>query len=172
MLHSLNELFPVRYTVFGLCVVGLLLCLFTLVGFGAGGWLLPVFLALSGLGLYDVLQTKRSILRNYPVIGHIRFVLEFVRPEMRQYFLESDTEATPFSRAQRSQFSRLRFSGAPAFHSRSPRSRWPLPAGTPRAWSDASTQPTPLARSLARRYAVCCTMFVFQISLQYSSHKM
>ena len=102
MLHSLNELFPVRYTVFGLCVVGLLLCLFTLVGFGAGGWLLPVFLALSGLGLYDVLQTKRSILRNYPVIGHIRFVLEFVRPEMRQYFLESDTEATPFSRAQRS----------------------------------------------------------------------
>ena len=102
MLHSLNELFPIRYTVFGLCVVGLLLCLFTLVGFGAGGWLLPVFLALSGLGLYDVLQTKRSILRNYPVIGHIRFVLEFVRPEMRQYFLESDNEATPFSRAQRS----------------------------------------------------------------------
>ena len=102
MLHSLNELFPVRYTVFGLCVVGTLLCIFTLVGFGQGGWLLPVFLALSALGVYDVMQTKRSILRNYPVIGHIRFVLEFVRPEMRQYFLESDNEATPFSRAQRS----------------------------------------------------------------------
>ena len=102
MLHSLNELFPVRYTVFGLCVVGALLCIFTLIGFGQGGWLLPVFLALSALGVYDVMQTKRSILRNYPVIGHIRFVLEFVRPEMRQYFLESDNEATPFSRAQRS----------------------------------------------------------------------
>ena len=102
MLHSLNELFPVRYTVFGLCVVGTLLCIFTLVGFGQGGWLLPVFLALSALGVYDVMQTKSSILRNYPVIGHIRFVLEFVRPEMRQYFLESDNEATPFSRAQRS----------------------------------------------------------------------
>ena len=102
MLHSLNELFPVRYTVFGLCVVGALLCIFTLIGFGQGGWLLPVFLALSALGVYDVMQTKRSILRNYPVIGHIRFILEFVRPEMRQYFLESDNEATPFSRAQRS----------------------------------------------------------------------
>ncbi len=102
MLHSLNEVFPIRYTVFGLCVIGALLTLFTLIGFGQGGWLLPVFLALSGLGLYDVMQTKRSILRNYPVIGHIRFILEFVRPEMRQYFLESDNEATPFSRAQRS----------------------------------------------------------------------
>jgi len=102
MLHSLNNIFPVRYTVFALCLIGLLLSLFTVVGFGQGGWLLPVFLALAALGIYDVLQTRRSILRNYPVIGHLRFVLEFVRPEMRQYFLESDTEATPFSRAQRS----------------------------------------------------------------------
>ena len=50
----------------------------------------------------DLAQTRRSILRNYPVIGHLRFMLEFVRPELRQYFLESDNEATPFSRAQRS----------------------------------------------------------------------
>ncbi len=48
------------------------------------------------------MQTRRSILRNYPVIGHLRFMLELVRPELRQYFLESDNEATPFSRAQRS----------------------------------------------------------------------
>ena len=102
MLQRLNDFFPIRYTVFGLCLMGLALCIFTLVGFGQGGWWLPVFVVLAGLGIYDLAQTKRSILRNYPIIGHLRFMLEFVRPELRQYFLESDTEATPFSRAQRS----------------------------------------------------------------------
>ena len=43
-----------------------------------------------------------ALLRNYPVIGHLRFMLEYVRPEIRQYFIESDTEAHPFSRQQRS----------------------------------------------------------------------
>ena len=47
-------------------------------------------------------QTRHSILRNYPVIGHLRFLLEFIRPEIRQYFIESDNEAAPFSRQQRS----------------------------------------------------------------------
>ena len=102
MLHRLNEFFPIRYTAFGLCIMGLLLCIFTLVGFGQGGPLALVLLALVGLGVYDLVQTRRSILRNYPVIGHLRFMLELVRPELRQYFLESDNEATPFSRAQRS----------------------------------------------------------------------
>ncbi len=55
-----------------------------------------------GVGLYDLGQTHRSILRNYPIIGHLRFMLEFIRPEIRQYFLEAENEATPFSRAQRS----------------------------------------------------------------------
>ncbi len=102
MLQTLNNFYPVRYTAFGLCVLGLLLCLFSMVAFGVGGGLALVFLALSGLGVYDVLQTKRSVLRNYPVIGHLRYMLEYVRPEIRQYFLEDDNEATPFSRAQRS----------------------------------------------------------------------
>lgn len=60
-----------------------------------------VFLFLSLLGIRDQLQTKHSILRNYPVIGHLRFWLEFIRPEIRQYFLESDNEKLPFSRNQR-----------------------------------------------------------------------
>ena len=42
------------------------------------------------------------MLRNYPVIRHLRFLFEYIRPEIRQYFIESDGEATPFSRAQRS----------------------------------------------------------------------
>ena len=102
MLQRLNAIFPIRYTAFGLCAIGLLLSIYTLVGFGMGGWWVPILGVLVGFGLYDLLQTKRSILRNYPVIGHLRFMLEFVRPELRQYFLESDNEATPFSRSQRS----------------------------------------------------------------------
>ena len=61
-----------------------------------------LFAGLLWLGVYDLRQTKRSVLRNYPIIGHIRYMLEYVRPEIRQYFIESDAEATPFSRSQRS----------------------------------------------------------------------
>ena len=66
-------------------------------------WLaLAVFATLTGVGVHDLRQERHAILRNYPVIGHLRFLLEFIRPEMRQYFIESDSEAAPFSRAQRS----------------------------------------------------------------------
>ena len=54
------------------------------------------------LGFRDTHQTRHSVLRNYPVIGHMRFLLEFVRLEVRQYFIEGDNEAAPFSRQQRS----------------------------------------------------------------------
>src|SRR5204863_1670579 len=54
------------------------------------------------VGVRDLRQTRHAVLRNYPVIGHMRFLFEYIRPEMRQYFIESDSEAAPFSRAQRS----------------------------------------------------------------------
>jgi len=54
------------------------------------------------VGISDLQQTHHAILRNYPIIGHLRFLLEFIRPELRQYFIESDNEAVPFSRSQRS----------------------------------------------------------------------
>ena len=101
-LLTLNQYFPIRYTTWLLCAVGLLLCTFTAVAFGTGGWLALLFALLLGLGLRDILQTRHSVLRNYPVIGHLRFLLEFIRPEMRQYFIESDNEAAPVSRQQRS----------------------------------------------------------------------
>ncbi len=102
MLHYLNTLFPVRYTVMGLCGFGLLLSVFSLAVFGVGVVAFLLFAGLLWLGVYDLRQTKRSVLRNYPIIGHIRYMLEYVRPEIRQYFIESDAEATPFSRSQRS----------------------------------------------------------------------
>ena len=102
MLNQLNNHYPVRYTVLGLCAFGLLLSLFSLVVFGVGWIALLCFALLLAVGVYDLRQSRHSVLRNYPVIGHMRFALEYIRPEMRQYFIESDREAAPFSRAQRS----------------------------------------------------------------------
>jgi glutamate synthase domain-containing protein 2 len=102
MLHYLNTLFPIRYTAFGLSCFGLLLSAFSTLIFGEGWGAFLLCTVLVSLGLYDLMQGKRSLLRNYPIIGHIRYMLEFVRPEIRQYFIESDTEAAPFSRSQRS----------------------------------------------------------------------
>src|SRR5690606_27770054 len=58
--------------------------------------------ALAALGIYDLLQTRHAIRRNYPIIGNLRFLFESIRPELRQYFFEDDKDAQPFSRAQRS----------------------------------------------------------------------
>ena len=51
-----------------------------------------VFLVLFLVGVKDIFQKHHAILRNYPLIGHIRYLLEYVRPEIRQYFIESDEE--------------------------------------------------------------------------------
>ena len=68
-------------------------------------WLLVLALlfgALTALGLHDITQIRHAILRNYPVIGHLRFLFEKIRPEIRQYLIESDQDEQPFSREQRS----------------------------------------------------------------------
>jgi glutamate synthase domain-containing protein 2 len=101
-LHRIDQHFPVRYTAWLLSAVGALLFTFTYVAFGLGGGAALLCLFLVGLGWRDTRQRRHSVLRNYPVIGHLRFLLEFIRPEIRQYFIESDHEAAPFSRQQRS----------------------------------------------------------------------
>ena len=101
-LKQLDRYFPVRYAVWLLCAMVMLLAAFTWVAFSIGGWVALAFMFLTGLGWRDVQQTRHSVLRNYPVIGHLRFLLEFIRPEMRQYFIEGDNESAPFSRQQRS----------------------------------------------------------------------
>lgn len=56
---------------------------------------------LIALGIHDIFQKKHTILRNFPIIGHLRFVLEGIGPEIRQYFIESDTDGKPLNRNQR-----------------------------------------------------------------------
>src|ERR1700751_1882704 len=62
--------------------------------------LIPIILfgGLTALGIRDVMQKPHAVLRNSPISAHIRFLLEEIRPEMRQYFVESEKDGMPFSR--------------------------------------------------------------------------
>lgn len=97
-----NNHAPVRYAAFFACIFMALLGVFCVLVFGVGWLWTLLFVGLSALGVRDLRQNRHAVLRNYPVIGHMRFLLEYIRPEIRQYFLEGDNEAAPFSRAQRS----------------------------------------------------------------------
>lgn len=82
---------------------------FSLLVFGGGGvffpalhWILALLSPVLVTGIVDMFQTKHSVLRNFPVIGHFRYWLELIRPEISQYFIESNSDGVPFSREQRS----------------------------------------------------------------------
>lgn len=84
-------------------VAVILLVIFTVASFWPSVlWSFVLLGPLILLGLVDILQTKQSIRRNFPVIGHGRYLLESIRPEINQYFIESNTDGRPFSREQRS----------------------------------------------------------------------
>ena len=91
-----------RYTFLVVCI---LVTLLTLPLLASATWLWVVTLlagALSLLGIYDLLQIRHAVRRNYPILGHVRYLVESIRPEIRQYLIESDNEQLPFSRTQRS----------------------------------------------------------------------
>lgn len=94
--------FPARYT--PLALTGIAALASTTAAIAVSPAWLPVALAtgaLTALGARDLTQKRHSVLRNYPVIGHMRFLLESIRPEIRQYMLESDRDEEPFSRESR-----------------------------------------------------------------------
>ena len=99
-----------RFSALTLCLAAMVL------GLAAGlPWLAYAAALLVLLGLFDLAQRRHAVLRNYPVIGHIRWMVEWIRPEIRQYLLEDENEATPFSRAQRTLVYR-RAKGIPSEH--------------------------------------------------------
>ena len=68
-------------------------------------WALLLFLLVAPLiilGVADMIQTKQSIRRNFPLLGRLRYVLEDLRPKIQQYFIEGDTDGTPINRNDRS----------------------------------------------------------------------
>lgn len=65
-------------------------------------WTFLVVAPLFIMGVFDIVQTKHTIRRNFPVIGRFRYMLESIRPEIMQYFVETDTEGRPLNRILRS----------------------------------------------------------------------
>jgi glutamate synthase domain-containing protein 2 len=93
--------FPLRYSAYALSIAGLLISLPVTLWLGHG-YLVPVaFGALTALGTYDLLQPHHTVRRNYPIMANFRYLFESIGPEIRQYFIQSDTEERPFSREQR-----------------------------------------------------------------------
>ncbi len=65
------------------------------------GWAMIVIGPLVLLGLYDIFQTRLNILRNYPVWGHLRYLLLLIRPQIQQYFINTDKSGRPFNKEMR-----------------------------------------------------------------------
>ena len=61
-----------------------------------------IFVPLTLVGLHDITQKKHAITSNYPIIGHLRFILEDMGPELHQYLVENNTDGAPFNRDHRS----------------------------------------------------------------------
>ena len=106
------------------------------------GWTIG-FGVFLGIGIWDLLQRRHSLLRNYPLLSHFRWLFEEIRPEIRQYLFESDVGGTPFNREQRSLVYQ-RAKGQPD----------KVPFGTELdvyaeeyAWINHSTVPKPLAET-------------------------
>lgn len=88
-----------RYAFFAVCVI--ILGALPLLSFDGRNVAIAVFGALVLIGLLDLTQKRHAVRRNYPILGNIRYLVESIRPEIRQYLLEGDSEALPFSRSQR-----------------------------------------------------------------------
>ncbi len=91
-----------RYLAYAACVLLTVLSLALATVWPQWGWAAAAFGLLALLGTWDLLQTRSTLRRNYPVLAHFRYGLESVGPEIRQYFIEGDTAEVPFSRQQRS----------------------------------------------------------------------
>ncbi|WP_460417441.1 FMN-binding glutamate synthase family protein [Pseudomonas sp. microsymbiont 2] len=98
----MKDSLPSRYACLFLCLVSTLASVPFLL---AHSWLWPftvISALLSLVGLNDLRQRHHAVRRNYPILGNIRYLIETIRPEIRQYLIEGDDDKLPFSRAQRS----------------------------------------------------------------------
>ncbi|MCB0635028.1 MAG: FMN-binding glutamate synthase family protein [Lewinella sp.] len=90
-----------EFLTFALLAIGLPI-LAAYFGYPGFLWTYALFVPLVVLGLYDMIQRKHAIMRNFPIIGRGRYLLEEWRPKLYQYFIESDTNGRPISRIYRS----------------------------------------------------------------------
>jgi glutamate synthase domain-containing protein 2 len=131
-----------RYATFFVCLFATVSSMIAAVFLdGAWGWCALIFGALSALGLYDLLQTRSTLRRNYPILAHFRYGLESIGPEMRQYFIESDTAEVPYSREQRA----LIYQRAKAVNDTRPFGTQQDVYGNEYEWINHSVMPTEIA---------------------------
>ncbi|MEA2250574.1 MAG: hypothetical protein QOG70_816 [Solirubrobacteraceae bacterium] len=92
-----------RFAAFGLATLACALAAALAIVTGAVAWIVVavVLLVLVAVGVHDLIQRHHSILRNYPLVGHMRFALEAIRPELQQYFIERNYDGRPFDRDTR-----------------------------------------------------------------------
>ena len=97
-----TETFPFRYTLYALSLTGFIASLLASAIWGGWFYVVPIlFGLLVATGTWDLVQRKHTVSRNYPILAHFRYFLESIGPEIRQYFIQSDTDERPFSREQR-----------------------------------------------------------------------
>jgi len=88
-----------RFLIVGFTVLGLGVVTAAAAVGSFAWWVVAALLAaLLIVGLYDLLQRRHSVLRNYPILGHLRYLLESLRPELQQYFIERNFDGRPFDR--------------------------------------------------------------------------
>jgi glutamate synthase domain-containing protein 2 len=90
-----------RYLIFALILIAAIVCAFAALAQHWTGWLLVLLAPLAALGLWDLFQQQHTLMRNYPVIAHFRWLFEDLRPYLRSYIVESDLEGTPFNKDER-----------------------------------------------------------------------
>lgn len=91
-----------RHWFFGISAIVIAIVVMAGLSFPPAWWALVIVIPVTLLGCRDAFQTRRAVLRNFPVIGHFRYLFEMIRPEINQYFIESNTDGMPFSRNMRS----------------------------------------------------------------------
>jgi len=103
MLHQkfFNK-FVIRQIIWAFVIVYLAVTLYLVIFKGASIYSLILPVILFSLAFTDTFQTKHTIRKNYPIIGRIRYMLEEIRPELRQYFWEGELDGKPFNRRERS----------------------------------------------------------------------
>ncbi len=93
--------FPLRYSAYATSLAGLIISLPLAIWAGSGYVFAGLFGLLASVGTWDLIQRRHTVSRNYPIVAHFRYLFESIGPEIRQYFIQSDTEERPFSREQR-----------------------------------------------------------------------
>lgn len=87
----------IQFSFISLIVVAIIVCTIIWPAYGFS----VIGLLIICVGIYDLAQKKHTIMRNFPVVGHMRYLLEMIGPEIHQYFVEGNTDGKPINRNHR-----------------------------------------------------------------------